>query len=103
MVRKGRWKLVHQEGYRPQMFDLDADPHELNDLAEDPVHTSTREELHQRVMAGWSAKEIDAELQRRRVHHDLLGEWYATAKPPDHGRWIDLDHANILDAEASPQ
>jgi choline-sulfatase len=33
MVRFGRHKYVHYEGYRPQLFDLAADPMETRDLA----------------------------------------------------------------------
>ena len=33
MVRFGRYKYVHYEGYRPQLFDLEADPLETRDLA----------------------------------------------------------------------
>lgn len=41
MVRKGRWKYIyHRDGWpcREQLFDLQADPHELIDLAR-PVYT----------------------------------------------------------------
>jgi choline-sulfatase len=33
MVRFGRYKYIHYEGYRPQLFDLEADPGETLDLA----------------------------------------------------------------------
>lgn len=33
MVRFGRYKYVHYEGYRPQLFDVAADPMETRDLA----------------------------------------------------------------------
>ncbi|WP_299348923.1 sulfatase-like hydrolase/transferase [uncultured Shimia sp.] len=40
MVCDGRFKLMHAEGgFRPMLFDLEADPDELNDLAKtDPEH-----------------------------------------------------------------
>ena len=34
MLRKGRWKLIHYVGFAPELFDLDADPEELENLAE---------------------------------------------------------------------
>ena len=34
MIRHGRWKYIHHVGYRPELFDLVADPGETNDLAE---------------------------------------------------------------------
>ena len=35
MVFDGRWKMVHAHGFRPMLFDLEADPHELSDLGDD--------------------------------------------------------------------
>ena len=38
MVRWQNWKYVHYVGHEPQLFDLDADPQELRDLAIDEVN-----------------------------------------------------------------
>jgi arylsulfatase A-like enzyme len=35
MVFDGRWKLVHAKGFRPMLFDLSTDPHELYDRGAD--------------------------------------------------------------------
>ena len=51
MVRTDRWKYIHYEGFRPQLFDLDEDPNELNDLGESPNHAATRAKLHERLFA----------------------------------------------------
>jgi choline-sulfatase len=37
MLRKGKWKLIHYEGHRPQLFDLESDPDEADDRAADPA------------------------------------------------------------------
>ena len=53
MVRQGEWKLVHYVDYRPQLFDLSADPFEEKDLAGRPethdVQDRLYEELHKIV------------------------------------------------------
>ena len=49
MVRTEDWKYVHWEGFRPQLFDLDADPRELFDLGADPRHDAVRARLRERL------------------------------------------------------
>lgn len=49
MVRTQRWKYVHVDGLRPQLFDLHADPHELVDLGEDLSLAAVRAELAGRL------------------------------------------------------
>ena len=44
MVRWANWKYVYYAGQDPQLFDLAADPHELDDLgvSGDPVAAAAR-------------------------------------------------------------
>nr|WP_269845407.1 sulfatase/phosphatase domain-containing protein [Marinibacterium profundimaris] len=37
MLRKGRWKLIHYQGFEPELFDLEADPEETTSRAADPA------------------------------------------------------------------
>lgn len=45
MIRDERWEYVHFRGFRPQLFDLDADPNEFVDLGDSPEHTEACERL----------------------------------------------------------
>ncbi|MGA0394070.1 MAG: sulfatase-like hydrolase/transferase, partial [Rhodospirillales bacterium] len=38
MVRQGKYKYIHYVDYAPELYDLNADPEELTNLAEDPAH-----------------------------------------------------------------
>lgn len=49
MVRTVRWKYVHFDGFRPQLFSLSDDPHELTDLGDDPAHAEVRSRLASRL------------------------------------------------------
>jgi choline-sulfatase len=41
MLRRGRWKLVFfSEGNPPLLFDIELDPREMTNLADDPAHAS---------------------------------------------------------------
>jgi arylsulfatase A-like enzyme len=49
MVRTAEWKYVHWEGFRPQLFDLVADPREFCDLGADPRRCAERTRLAERL------------------------------------------------------
>jgi choline-sulfatase len=42
----GRWAYHHYVGYPPELFDREADPDQLHDLAGDPAHAATCARLH---------------------------------------------------------
>ena len=58
MIRTERWKYILWEGFRPQLFDLQADPAERNDRGEDPALAATRAELHERLFAWLRARRM---------------------------------------------
>jgi len=45
MLRKGRWKLHHYVGFDPELFDLTADPEELQNCAADPACAEVLKDL----------------------------------------------------------
>ena len=49
MVRDGRYKYIHWQGYRGQLFDLLNDPNELHDLGADAGYTPVCLEMQQRL------------------------------------------------------
>jgi arylsulfatase A-like enzyme len=51
MVRTERWKYVHWQDFRPQLFDLAADPDEFDDRGDDASLESVRRELRERLLA----------------------------------------------------
>ncbi len=84
MIRTARWKYVDYEGFRPQLFDLDADPRERVDLGADETHSKVRAELHQRLYEWLRTRKMrvtysDAEVAARTDTHKArgmrFGEW----------------------------
>lgn len=67
MIRHGRYKYVHYVAYQPQLFDLETDPEELNDLAADPRHKATLEECRKRLYAICDPAETDTRAKKRQA------------------------------------
>jgi arylsulfatase A-like enzyme len=84
MVRTSRWKYVHWQGMRPQLFDIEADPLETCDLGADLRHDGPRAMMRERVLdylTGLNRRTTvtDAEVERRtdahRAHGIHIGIW----------------------------
>jgi arylsulfatase A-like enzyme len=67
MVRTERWKYVHFENFRPQLFDLAEDPDELTDLGESPAHVAVCAEMSERLFAWLRARRMRTALSDDRV------------------------------------
>ncbi|GLS32853.1 choline-sulfatase [Mesorhizobium albiziae] len=68
-IREGRHKFVHCEIDPPQLFDLESDPGERVNLAEDPAYAGLVAEFTAKVRARWDMEKFDAavrESQARR-------------------------------------
>lgn len=49
MIADARWKFMHAEGMRPQLFDMQEDPCEFVDLGESPAHREIIDMMHERL------------------------------------------------------
>ena len=59
MLRYQQWKYVHFAGYGPQLFDLQNDPGELTNLANDPDYADTARELAETLSAQIDPADVD--------------------------------------------
>ena len=78
MVRTREWKYVHWQGFRPQLFDLAADPFELADVGADPRHGRVRAKLRERLFDALSTLKrrttaTDADVERNTDAHRRAG------------------------------
>ena len=56
VVRNRRYSyLEFKNGEKPALFDLEKNPWETNNVADDPAYAETRREMASLLQAGWKA------------------------------------------------
>jgi choline-sulfatase len=81
-LRSGRWKYIRCALDPEQLFDMETDPHELENLAGDPAHGGTLARMRAEADARWDLGQFDAEVResqaRRWVVYEALrnGSYY---------------------------
>ncbi len=84
MVRTDRWKYVHYDGFRPQLFDLEDDPQERHDRGADPATAAVRTELNDRLFTWLRQRRVrqtmaNADVERRTDNAEqqgfIIGQW----------------------------
>ncbi len=81
-LRYGKWKYNRCNLDEDQLFDMEADPHELTNLAADPAHAGTITSLRAKSEARWDLDAYDAQVResqaRRWVVYEALrnGDYY---------------------------
>lgn len=73
-LRGEQWKYVHCELDPPQLFDLDADPHELKNLAADPTHQAVTSAFASLVRDLWDMPAFDAEVRQSQARRWVVYE-----------------------------
>ena len=84
MVRTARWKYMYFENFPPQLFDLEADPNELDDLGRTAGHAEVCADMEARLFAWFRHLRLrttisDTEIERRtgkaKARGYRFGEW----------------------------
>mgnify|MGYP001186692521 CR=1 FL=1 len=80
MLRRGRYKFNYSLGDSPALYDIETDPGEFTNLANDEAYRSVVEEMQSRLLSHWDPVEIEGRVlksQRERVLIDRTtnGDW----------------------------
>jgi choline-sulfatase len=73
-LRSGKWKHIRCTLDPDQLFDLDADPHELTNLADAPEHQGTLQTLRAKSEQRWDLDRFDAEVRRSQARRWVVYE-----------------------------
>nr|ADI19152.1 arylsulfatase a and related enzymes [uncultured delta proteobacterium HF0130_05G09] len=87
MIRYKNWKFNYYEGYKSQLFDLDNDPKELDDLYQSKACNDIKDKLHRMIKKSWDPKLIHKKMILLKKEQLLQQKWANKTDPPDQLRW----------------
>ncbi|MEL7131432.1 MAG: choline-sulfatase [Pseudomonadota bacterium] len=73
-LRYGKWKYNRCALDPDQLFDLEADPHELTNLADVPAHQGTLTQLKAKADARWDLDRFDADVRASQARRCVVYE-----------------------------
>jgi choline-sulfatase len=74
MIRHGKFKYIHYVGLPPMLFDLEADPHERNDLARESAYKTIITECEARLRSVVDPEAVDRQARAdQRMHIEKNG------------------------------
>ncbi|MAX72420.1 MAG: choline-sulfatase [Nioella sp.] len=79
MVRQGRYKYWLTWGLGPVLFDVVADPDELQNLAGNPEYSELEARLHDRLMQDWNPEAVKTACMESQARRLLLRDVTETA------------------------
>ncbi len=83
MVRSGPWKYNYYHGMEPELFNLRADPGELENLAGKEEHRETEARLRALVLRDWDPDEVQERVARGREETRAIAESVKASRPPE--------------------
>lgn len=87
MLRRGHYKLIYHRGHDEQLFDLETDPEERNDLAGRSEFREIQESMRERLLSDWDPEAIATKVEAHKAEHAMLAAWAQAVQPAELLRW----------------
>ncbi len=87
MLRDNQWKLNYYNGHEPQLFNLEKDPGEMENLAEAPACRETVKSMTKRIFENWDPEYVQKQIKLQRLERSILKQWDETVHPEDPYQW----------------
>ena len=97
MLRSGNWKLSIYDTEPALLFDLDTDPEEKINRADDPSCAVLLDQLQRRLTEDWTPQSIAKRMRERRIEKDVLAAWAREIQPEETHVWRFAPEINRLD------
>ena len=91
MVRRGSFKYIHIRNEKGQLFDLENDPGEWNNLCGDPAYAQLEAELRALILERFDPDAIEEELRVSLERRTLL-------KAANEANDVHWDYSPVFDA-----
>ena len=100
MVRSGPWKYNYYHGMQPELFHLQNDPGETNNLSGQPQHQALERQLNELVLRNWDPDNVSECMERRNRELALVRDWVNATRPSEPDplwftdvpeNWVDSD------------
>ena len=72
MVRKGQHKYIYIRNEDSQLFDLENDPGEWNNLSGNPAYASVEAEMRASILEKFDPDAVEAELQESLINRGII-------------------------------
>jgi len=107
MIRRDNIKLIYTHGHPDLMYDLDADPHELENIIDHPDYEKVAAKMKAELLADWDPEAVlqsclQSQKERLFIQNTTQGipHWAYVARDGDGARFIRNDSAVGTKAKA---
>ena len=103
MVRSGPWKYNYYHGMPPELFNLEEDPGEKQNLAGKPEYTAIEERLNELALRDWDPESIQRKVDQIHRERPIIADRIRSDRPlePD-PPWFSVPPVNSVDSSIQP-